>query len=196
MYYFTPSYHAKLCCQLPPSYSSAFSNSSAGQMGPFAWIKKKKKKSRQKFTCQCFHGILGVEKIVSVAWMDLGGFHGANMKFLWIILTLSLGRRGGQSWGSLSLKVHPWEIRERADLSAWWWNSSTPWEGLDVPWFGMSCVAINKPSISLLSFAISSSQMYALLWMHQNESVYSILGLNQVKQKMTAYNWFIPMEIA
>lgn len=38
--------------------------------------------------------------------------------------------------------------------------------------------------------------MYAVLWMYQNESACSILGLNQVKQIMTAYNWLIPMEIA
>lgn len=35
---------------------------------------------------------------MSVAWMALGGFHGANMKFLWVMLTLSLGRGGGHSW--------------------------------------------------------------------------------------------------
>lgn len=33
------------------------------------------------------------------------------------VLTLSLGRRGGQSWDSLSLKVCPSEVREHADLS-------------------------------------------------------------------------------
>lgn len=102
---------------------------------------------------------LGVGKSVSVAWVALRGFHRANMRFLWIMFTLSLGRRGGQSWDSLSLKVCPSEIRQHAALSMVV-KFLHAMEKFGRSWF---CVAINKLSISLLSFARSSSQMYALL---------------------------------
>lgn len=103
---------------------------------------------------------LGGGKSVHVAGMALGGFHGANMRFLWVMLTLSLGRRGGQSWDSLYLKVCPSEIREHADLGMVVKFLHTGKLGCSM---AQDELRGNKLSISLLSFAIFSSQMYALL---------------------------------